>query len=568
MGSSKKRSGRTVRKAGYGWVNYALCLGILLLAWKGVASWVSSPFLLSPETVLLTFGQACLTSAFWSNFLVSAYRVLAGILLGWLLAFPAGIIMGYGRQLDNVLAPLVFITYPVPKIVFLPLVLLIFGLGDLSKIVLITSILFFQILVAVRDGVKAIDEKYYDSLRSLGAGDRIILREVVYPAALPHSFTALRIGIGTAISVLFFVESFATTSGLGYLIMDAWGRMDYGQLFVGIVGMSLLGVVLYEILNFLEARFCAWKNLQTAEKTEGLAVPETLAKIGARTVIYGKMIRFEHTIFALPFALAALLLAQRQSPITFELCFWIIMAMVGGRSAAMGFNRLVDASMDARNPRTSNRELPSGRLSMKETSVFVAVSSMVFVLSALFISFTCFWCSLIVLVLLFGYSYTKRFTWLSHLALGVVIGLAPMAVWVAVTGGLSGRIAILSLALCAYITGFDILYACQDVEFDRGEGLYSIPVRFGVEKAMLISSVFHLVAFGALLSLFWLFTLSRVYAVFVLAIGVLLIIEHRLVKPQDLSRIDMAFFHVNSLISVLMFAALMADEAMRWIKQC
>lgn len=559
----EEQRGRASAKSRYGLINYALCLGILVLIWKGIAWLVASPFLLPPETVLWTFGQACLTPAFWNNFFVSAYRVLVGILLGWLLAFPAGIIMGYGKQLDNVLAPLVFITYPVPKIVLLPLVLLIFGLGDLSKIVLITSILFFQILVAVRDGVKAIDEKYYDSLRSLGAGGRTVLREVVFPAALPHSFTALRIGIGTAISVLFFVESFATTSGLGYLIMDAWGRMDYGQLFVGIVGMSLLGVALYEILNLLEYRFCAWKFLQSEKGTEGLPMPETLARIRSKTVIYGRMIRFEHTIFALPFALAALLLAQRQSPISFGLCFWIVMAMVGGRSAAMGFNRLVDASIDARNPRTSDRELPSGRISVKETGIFVAVSSLLFVLSSLFISFTCFWCSLIVLILLLGYSYTKRFTWLSHLVLGLVIGLAPLGVWVAVTGTLSGRIAVLSFALCAYIAGFDILYACQDVDFDRQEALHSMPVRFGVEKAMLISSVFHVLAFGALLSLFWFFSLSRIYIVFVLAIGVLLVVEHMLVKPKDLSRIDIAFFHVNSAISVLMFLALLAEEVAR-----
>ncbi|MGD0232769.1 MAG: ABC transporter permease subunit, partial [Syntrophorhabdales bacterium] len=184
-------------------VNYALCLGILVLLWKMAASALQSPFLLPPEAVLLNFFQACRTTVFWGHFLISAYRVVAGIVLGWLVAFPIGVAMGYGRRMDHIFAPLVFITYPVPKIVLLPLVLLLFGIGDLSKIFLITSIVFFQVLVATRDGVRGIDGKYYDSLRSLGANDRLMLREIAFPAALPHSFTALRIGIGTAISVLF-----------------------------------------------------------------------------------------------------------------------------------------------------------------------------------------------------------------------------------------------------------------------------------------------------------------------------------------------------------------------------
>ncbi len=544
---------------GAGTVNYVLCLGLLALVWKLVASFLNVPFLLPPETVLLDFARACLTVGFWQHFFVSAFRVASGIFLGWFLAFPAGVMMGYGKRLDGVFAPLVFITYPIPKIVLLPIVLLIFGLGDLSKIILITLIIFFQVLVATRDGVRSIDQKHYDSLRSLGASDRVMLREIAFPAALPHSFTALRIAIGTAISVLFFVESFASSNGLGYLIMDAWAKMDYSQLFTGIVGMGLLGILLYEALRLLEPRACAWKFAEKPEPAEN-PVSETLAKVKSRTKLYGRMIKFEHTIFALPFALAALLLAMRQSPVRFAQFFWIVMTMVWARSAAMGFNRLVDAKIDAKNPRTAERELPSGKMTAKETKTFIAVSGLFFILSAYFISSTCFWCSFVVLAILLGYSYTKRFTWLSHIALGIAIGLAPLGVWVAVTDSLSLKIFILSLALCAYIAGFDILYSCQDMEFDRKEGLCSMPARFGARKAMYVSGFLHLVAFASLLSLFWLFGLTPVYLGFVGVIGVLLVIEHRLVSPADLSRIHAAFYQVNSIISVLLFAALLTEE--------
>jgi 4-hydroxybenzoate polyprenyltransferase len=202
-------------------------------------------------------------------------------------------------------------------------------------------------------------------------------------------------------------------------------------------------------------------------------------------------------------------------------------------------------------------------LSRREAFLFITGSSLVFVLASGFISVTCFLCSFVVLGLLFGYSYTKRFTWLSHLVLGVVIGLAPVGVWVAVTDSLSGRIAMLSLVLATYIAGFDILYACQDVEFDRKEGLYSMPVRFGVQASMRFSAILHALTFLSLLSLYWIFSLSPVFMAFAVAIGILLVVEHRLVKPQDLTRIDIAFYHVNSIISVLIFLALVAEELMR-----
>ena len=542
---------------------YVLSLGVLVLAWKGAAVLVASPILVPPEEVLKSFLKACATADFWGHFGISTYRVVAGIVLGWMAGFPAGVLLGYSVQTDRILAPLVFMTYPIPKIVLLPLILLFFGLGDLSKIVLIFIIVFFQILMTTRDGAKGIDQKYFDSLRSLGAGDRVVLREVVVPASLPASFTALRIGIGTAISILFFVESFATTSGLGYIIMDAWARMDYPAIFVGIVGMSLLGVLLYEVLDVLESRVCAWKFAAREEAPAEAPLPDRARKLAVKTVVYGRMIKFSHTVFALPFAFAALLLAQRETPITFGLLFWIVVAMIGARSAAMGFNRVVDAPLDARNPRTAGREIPAGLLSRREAFLFITGSSLVFVLASGFISVTCFLCSFVVLGLLFGYSYTKRFTWLSHLVLGVVIGLAPLGVWVAVADSLSGRIAVLSLVLATYIAGFDILYACQDVEFDRKEGLFSMPVRFGVQASMRFSAILHALTFLSLLSLYWIFSLSPVFIAFAVAIGILLVVEHRLVKPHDLTRIDIAFYHVNSVISVLIFLALVAEELMR-----
>ncbi|MFA4916536.1 MAG: UbiA-like polyprenyltransferase [Syntrophales bacterium] len=287
---------------------------------------------------------------------------------------------------------------------------------------------------------------------------------------------------------------------------------------------------------------------------------EKILKWRSTVVVYGRMIKFSHTIFALPFALTALILAHRDNPVTYSLIFWIIVAMAGARSAAMGFNRLADANIDAKNPRTAEREIPAGRISIKETALFIIGSSIVFILSALAISELCFLLSFPVLLALFGYSYTKRFTWLSHIVLGLVQGLAPIAVWVAVTGTFSYRILALSLTLCTYIAGFDILYSCQDLDFDRRQKLYSMPARFGAAKAMHFSSILHLITFLSLLSLYWIFALSQFYLLFVSVIGILLIVEHRIVKPDDLSRINIAFFHVNSIISILLFTALITEE--------
>ncbi|MFP4347887.1 MAG: UbiA-like polyprenyltransferase [Desulfococcaceae bacterium] len=282
-----------------------------------------------------------------------------------------------------------------------------------------------------------------------------------------------------------------------------------------------------------------------------------------RIQVYGRMIKFSHTVFALPFALAAVILAQRQHPVTARSIFWILIAMVGARSAAMGFNRITDARFDARNPRTAGREIPSGRLSTAATAVFVVLSSIIFIQASAMLGDLCFYLSFPVLGVLLLYSYTKRFTWMAHLYLGFAISLAPLGAWIAVTGRFSWQILPLSLALMTYIAGFDILYACQDIDFDRSEGLFSIPVRFGVDGALWISRLIHGLSFGLFLALFFIFDMRGPYLMCVGAIGFLLLLEHWLVRPDDLSRIHIAFFHVNSIISVSLLTGVAGDELIR-----
>ena len=232
----------------------------LFFLWKGTAAVLTSAVLPPPEAALRAFFLALGTQTFWMNMLVSLYRAGAGMVLAWVIGFPLGVYMGGSRRVDALLSPLVYLTYPIPKIVFLPVVILILGLGDLSKIAMITLILSFQVLVTTRDGVKHLPAKYIDSIRAMGATGPQIIREVYIPAALPAGFTALRLNSGVSIAVLFFVESFATSTGLGYMIMDEWGRMNYEGMFAGIFGMSLLGVFLFEVVNMLEKRVCRWKD--------------------------------------------------------------------------------------------------------------------------------------------------------------------------------------------------------------------------------------------------------------------------------------------------------------------
>ena len=258
---------------------------------------------------------------------------------------------------------------------------------------------------------------------------------------------------------------------------------------------------------------------------------------------FGRMIRFSHTIFALPFALSAVVLAQRQAPLTGTKFFWIIMAMVGARSAAMGVNRIADARIDSRNPRTTEREIPSGKLSIFATGLFVICFSALFILSAALLGKLCFYLSFPALLVLFSYSFTKRFTWLCHIYLGFAISLAPLGAWIAVTGSFSLSIFLLSLALLTYIAGFDILYACQDYQFDITEGLHSVPSRFGVQKSLRASSAFHIASFLFFFSLYFTFEMGTIYLAAVFLIGAFFYIEQRIIKPHDLSHINIAFLY-------------------------
>jgi 4-hydroxybenzoate polyprenyltransferase len=283
------------------------------------------------------------------------------------------------------------------------------------------------------------------------------------------------------------------------------------------------------------------------------------------------MIKFEHSIFALPFALTGALLAWRDlaqhrasstasSASAFPLnLIWIVAAMVCARSAAMGFNRIVDSSIDARNPRTRMRHLPAGLLSRGFAWGFVLAASALFAAAAGQLNRLCLELSPAALAMLFLYSYTKRFTSLSHLVLGFCLGIAPAAAWIAVRGSLDARILWLTAAVTCWTAGFDIIYSCQDYEFDCGENLFSVPKRLGIAAALRVAQVFHLAMVVCLLALVRSLHLGLLALAGVAAIAGLLIYEHRLVKPNDLSKVNAAFFTMNGYVSMLFFVFWAAD---------
>lgn len=270
-----------------------------------------------------------------------------------------------------------------------------------------------------------------------------------------------------------------------------------------------------------------------------------------KTATFGRMIKFSHTVFALPFALAAVVIASRDYAITFEMVAWILAAMVGARSAAMGFNRLVDARFDARNPRTEAREIPTGKITVGQAVVFVVVSAALLILAAYMLNPLCFMLSPVALFLVFFYSYTKRFTSFAHLFLGLAIGVAPLGAWIAVTGAWDWNAFVLGVSVMFWIAGFDILYACQDYDFDKSENLFSVPKVLGIANAIWVARTLHAGAFGLFTFLMVLFGLGWIYAVGLGIVAMLLLYEHHLVKPHDLSRLDAAFFNMNGIISVL-----------------
>ena len=278
-----------------------------------------------------------------------------------------------------------------------------------------------------------------------------------------------------------------------------------------------------------------------------------------KILIYGRMIKFSHTIFALPFALSAMILAWQEYEFKFLHLIFLLIAMVAARSAAMGFNRIVDAEIDKKNQRTAIREIPSGLLKKSDAVIFVIFSSLIFIFSAFVLGKTCFILSFPVLAFLMLYSYTKRFTKFCHIFLGFAIGLAPLGAWVAITNSISVGIIFLSLALMTYIAGFDILYSCQDIEFDKTQGLFSFPVKFGPEKAMRVAKILHFFTIFFLVIMQYCFNMHPVFYIFLCLISILLIIEHVLVKPDDLKHINIAFFHMNSLVSLVLFAGVIVE---------
>jgi 4-hydroxybenzoate polyprenyltransferase len=267
---------------------------------------------------------------------------------------------------------------------------------------------------------------------------------------------------------------------------------------------------------------------------------------------YFSFVRFSHSVFALPFALTGALLASRQHPVTWTHVFWIVVCMVTARSAAMGFNRLVDARFDAANPRTSSRELPSGRMSTTEATIFVVVMSAAFVASAGQLSPLCLVLSPVALMIIFWYSLAKRFTWATQFFLGLAMAIAPVGGWLAAGGGAGWEPWLLGLAIGLWVGGFDVLYACQDLEVDRRQQLKSIPVRFGVEASLWISRVMHVGAIVCLAMLGLLTGLGAVYFLGVAAVAALLLYEQSLVSATDLSKVKFAF-DLNGYVGILYF---------------
>nr|WP_128894564.1 UbiA-like polyprenyltransferase [Longirhabdus pacifica] len=281
-----------------------------------------------------------------------------------------------------------------------------------------------------------------------------------------------------------------------------------------------------------------------------------------KTKIFLEMIKFEHTIFALPFAYMGALLGAFMTtgklPSWADIG-WITLAMVGARSAAMGLNRVIDKAIDAKNPRTKGRAIPAGLVSSKEALIFIVISFILLLVSAAQLNTLCLILMPVAVFFLVMYSYTKRFTWLCHVFLGLTIGLAPLGGWIAVTASVDWIAILFYLAVAFWIAGFDVIYACQDTEFDKKNGLYSIPSQFGIAKALMIAKCFHVITSIGFISLIMLTDLSWWYMIgVIIAIG-LLYYEHRLVKPHDLSKLNAAFFTMNGVLSVIVFAFTLID---------
>lgn len=279
-----------------------------------------------------------------------------------------------------------------------------------------------------------------------------------------------------------------------------------------------------------------------------------------------EMIKFEHTIFALPFAFMGAILGSfvvnGTWPTLWQI-FWIIVAMVGARSAAMALNRLIDRRFDAENPRTAMRAIPAGLLKEKEVLLFIIVSFIVLFFAAFQLNMLAVKLLPVAVFFLVLYSYTKRFTWACHLILGIAIGLAPLGGWVATTGQVDWMGVLLFVSVALWTAGFDVIYACQDAEFDREHGLYSIPSYFGIAKALKLARLFHIVTIAGFIGLFIVTSLHVWFVVGIIIASMILVYEHRLVSPNDLSKLNTAFFTMNGVLSVVVFSFTLLDLVMR-----
>jgi 4-hydroxybenzoate polyprenyltransferase len=293
--------------------------------------------------------------------------------------------------------------------------------------------------------------------------------------------------------------------------------------------------------------------------------PPTDTRAGTLTEVvkFGRMIKFEHTLFALPFAMAAAAIAARGHGLSVARLAGIVIAMAGARTAAMGFNRIIDRHIDAKNPRTAQREIPAGAISVRAAWTMTLVATAVFVGAAAALGPLCLALSPVALFFLYGYSFTKRFTALCHLFLGLAIASGPAGAWIAVRGDFGWAPGLLMIAVGAWIAGFDILYSLADRDFDRTAGLHSIPARFGVAGALAISALCHLVTAGALVALWSVAHLGAPYLIGVVVVIALLTYEHAIVRPSDLSRLGVAFFNLNGYVSVAFFLATLVDTLAR-----
>ncbi len=278
--------------------------------------------------------------------------------------------------------------------------------------------------------------------------------------------------------------------------------------------------------------------------------------------IFLEMIKFEHTLFALPFAFMGAVLGsivvEGEWPTWLEI-FWVTVAMVGARTAAMSLNRLIDRYIDAKNPRTATRAIPAGLLSVTEVVVYIIISFAILFLAASQLNMLAVKLLPVAVLVLIIYSYTKRFTWLCHFVLGIAIGFGPLGAWVGTTGQIDATALVLFVSAALWTAGFDIIYACQDTDFDKKEGLYSVPSRFGIARALLIARLCHV---GTVIGLFTLYTMASLsiwFLVGVLISAIILIYEHSLVKPTDLSKLNFAFFNMNGILSVVMMTFTLLD---------